>query len=100
MTLDAIMKDIEAMREDILMYERKYGVPTEVFYAAYQSGEEPAEQAWVLDWADWAGAYELLQDSLNRYNQAVLHLVEDSTVENVSHLMRMAYHRESIAVPG
>ena len=31
MTLDSIMRDIEAMREDLLMFERKYGVPTEVF---------------------------------------------------------------------
>lgn len=64
MTLDSIMRDIEAMREDLLLFERKYGVPTEVFYAAYQSGEEPAEQSWVLDWSEWAGTYELLQDSL------------------------------------
>ena len=41
MTLDSIMRDIEAMREDLLMFERKYGVPTEVFYEAYQRGEEP-----------------------------------------------------------
>jgi hypothetical protein len=66
MTLDAIMRDIEAMREDLLMFERKYGMPTEVFYEAYHQGEEPAEPSWVLDWSEWVGTYKILQDRLKR----------------------------------
>ena len=54
MTLDGILRDIHAMREDLLVFERKYGVPSELFYEAYQQGEEPADQAWVLDWSEWA----------------------------------------------
>ena len=29
----------------------------EVFYAAYQSGEEPEDDAWVLDFGEWASVY-------------------------------------------
>jgi hypothetical protein len=100
MTLDAIMQDIEAMREDLRMFERKYVVPTEVFYEAYQRGEEPADIAWVLDWSEWAGTYEILQDRLKRYDNAVKQLLEDSTIENVSQLIERTSRHEPIAVPG
>jgi hypothetical protein len=62
MTLDEIMRDIQALREDLLVFERKYGAPTEVFYEAYQRGEEPDDPAWVLDWSEWAATQQLLQD--------------------------------------
>jgi hypothetical protein len=100
MTLDAIMRDIEAMREDLMTFERKYNVPTEVFYQAYQQGEEPPEQAWVLDWGDWAGAYELLQESLKQYDEVVQQLIDDATVENVSQLMERTARHEPVAIPG
>ena len=64
MTLDEIMRDIQALREDLLVFERKYGAPTEVFYEAYQHGEEPDDPAWVLDWSEWAATQQLLQDRL------------------------------------
>jgi len=64
MTLQDIIEDIHAMREDLLTFERKYGVPSEVFYEAYQQGEEPADSAWMLDWSQWASSFELLQERL------------------------------------
>ena len=67
MTLDEMLRDIHAMREDLLVFERKYGVPTEAFYEAYQRGEEPADSAWVLDWGEWAGTYKILQERLALY---------------------------------
>ena len=60
MTLQEIIADIHALNEDLEVYERKYGVLSETFYELYQSGEEPENEAWVLDWADWAGAYKIL----------------------------------------
>lgn len=53
MTLDDVLRDIHAMREDLLVFERKFGVPTEMFYEAYCNGEEPADSSWVLDWSEW-----------------------------------------------
>ena len=43
MTLDDVLRDIHAIRENLLVFERKYGVPTEMFYEAYRRGEEPVD---------------------------------------------------------
>ena len=59
MTLQDIILDIHALREDLEAYERKFGVLSETFHELYASGEEPADDSWVLDWADWAGAYKI-----------------------------------------
>jgi hypothetical protein len=56
MTLQEIITDIHAFSEDLEAYERKCGVLSETFYESHISGEEPADNIWVLDWADWAGA--------------------------------------------
>ncbi|MEZ4731401.1 MAG: hypothetical protein R3E79_30145 [Caldilineaceae bacterium] len=47
MTLDEILQELHAMRQNLLVFERKYGVPSELFFEAYQNGEEPADSAWV-----------------------------------------------------
>ena len=57
MTLDEIILDMHDLEEDLRSYERKYGVLSETFYQSYMSGEEPENDAWVLDWTRWAGAY-------------------------------------------
>lgn len=65
------LDDIHAMEEDLLMFERKYGVLTETFYAAYKQGEEPEDDTWVLDWSEWAGTYEILLHRRKKYQEAV-----------------------------
>jgi hypothetical protein len=59
MNMDAqtILSDIHALEEDMLAFERKYGVRSEVFYAAYINGEEPEDDGWVLDFGEWASVY-------------------------------------------
>lgn len=99
MTLDQILRDIHAMREDLLAFERKYGVPTEVFYQAYQRGEEPSDPAWVLDWSEWAATYEILQERLVQYDGSVNQLLASDTVTSLSQLIERSARRESIAVP-
>ena len=61
MTLNELMQDIIALEEDLLMYERKYGTPSEIFYESFSQGDEPPDDAWVLDWGGWAGTYQILQ---------------------------------------
>ncbi|MFZ4660396.1 MAG: hypothetical protein ACOYNY_25525 [Caldilineaceae bacterium] len=61
MTLNEIMQDIIALEEDLLLYERKYGIPSDIFYASFSQGDEPPDDAWVLDWGGWAGTYQILQ---------------------------------------
>lgn len=57
MNLRDILVDIHALEEELLSFERKYGVRSETFYAAYQSGEEPDDDRWVLDFGEWASVY-------------------------------------------
>lgn len=57
MTLQEILADIHSLEEELLAFERKYGVRSETFYAAYLSGEEPEDDAWMLDFGEWASIY-------------------------------------------
>ena len=57
MTIQDILSDIHSLEEDLLHFERKYGVRSETFYAAYVSGEEPEDDNWVLDFGEWASVY-------------------------------------------
>jgi len=41
MTIREILADIHALQRQSLEFESRYGVRSDVFYAAYRSGEEP-----------------------------------------------------------
>jgi len=57
MNLREILADIHALETELLAFERKYGIRSETFYAAYISGEEPEDDTWVLDFGEWASVY-------------------------------------------
>ena len=57
MTIKEIMSDIYSLEEELLSFERDYGVRSETFYAAYIQGEEPEDDSWVLDFGEWASVY-------------------------------------------
>jgi len=57
MNLREILADIHVLEEELLDFERKYGIRSETFYAAYVSGEEPEDDSWVLDFGEWASVY-------------------------------------------
>ncbi len=78
MVLQDIIADIHALYEDLEIYERKYGVLSETFYELYTSGEEPDDDAWVLDWSDWAGAYQLWLRRQKQYRNAIQSLQEQT----------------------
>jgi len=98
MTLDEILQDIHAMEEDLLVFERKYGVLTETFYEAYQRGEEPDDDAWVLDWSEWAGTYEILLKRRERYRQAIQSLLQQTAIPNLSYLIGRTARYEPLTV--
>ncbi len=58
MNFHDILIDVHALEEELLDFERKYGIRSETFYAAYVSGEEPENEAWVLDFGEWASIYK------------------------------------------
>ena len=71
MTISEIIQDIHVCTEDLLVYERKYNILSETFYAAYSAGEEPPDHASVLEWGDWAGAYQIWLRRRQQYQSAI-----------------------------
>ncbi len=57
MTTQQLLTDIHVLENELLEFERKYGVRSETFFAAYESGEEPENDAWALDFGEWASVY-------------------------------------------
>jgi hypothetical protein len=55
--LGEVLADIHALEEELLGFERKYGLRSDTFYAAYVGGEEPEDDAWALDFGEWASVY-------------------------------------------
>ena len=96
MTLQEIIADIHALNEDLEVYERKYGVLSETFYELYQSGEESENEAWVLDWADWAGAYKILLRRQEQYRRTIKALRQQT--QSLSNVIERTSRREPIPV--
>ena len=96
MTLQEIIDDIHALSEDLGVYERKYGVLSETFYESYTSGEEPKDESWVLDWADWAGAYKILIRRKDQYRNAVQNLRKQS--QTLVGIIEKTFRHEPISV--
>ena len=55
------LADIQSLQEDLLEFERKYGMRSEEFYAAYSRGEEPENSEWVLDFGEWSSVWRTLE---------------------------------------
>lgn len=66
-----ILTDIHALEEEILEFERKYGIRSEIFYTAYMSGEEPEDDAWVMDFGEWASVYRTWLTRLGEYRNQI-----------------------------
>jgi hypothetical protein len=96
MKLDEILQDIHALREDLLVFERRYGVLSETFYESYISGEEPADDAWVLDWSEWAGTYEIWLRRRDQYREIIRSLKE--RFQTLSALIERTARRETVHI--
>lgn len=83
MTLQDIYDDIQALKKDLEAFEHKYRLPSETFYELYLSGEEPENDAWVLDWADWAGACKLLQRRKEKYRHTFETLLQEQSLTTI-----------------
>jgi hypothetical protein len=66
-----ILTDIHSLEEELLDFERKYGVRSEVFFAAFAAGEEPQSEAWVLDFGEWASVYRTWLARQAAYRDAI-----------------------------
>lgn len=97
MTLSDIIEDLHALNEDLGVYERKYGVLSETFYELYASGVEPEHEEWTLDWADWAGAYQIWLRRKEQYQRTMQTLRTQSS--SLTDVIERTASRESIPVP-
>jgi hypothetical protein len=97
MNLNDLLHDIHALEDEIRVYERKYNILSEVFYESYTKGEEPTEDAWVLDWAAWASAYELLHDFQQQYRAAIAKLQAET--HSMADVIARTSSREPIIIP-
>ncbi len=66
-----ILIDIHSLEEDLLDFERRYGIRSETFYSAYVNGEEPEDDAWVLDFGEWGSVYRTWLTRQAEYRDAV-----------------------------
>jgi hypothetical protein len=57
MTPQQLLADIHSLETGLLAFERKYGIRSEVFYAAFMGGEEAENEAWAMDFGEWASVY-------------------------------------------
>lgn len=77
--IEALLKDIHALEEELLGFERKYGLRSETFYAAYAAGEEPEDDSWVLDFTEWASVYRTWLTRQAQYRDEIQRLQGDSS---------------------
>jgi len=78
MKIQEILADIHALEEELLVFERKYGIRSETFYAAYMSGEEPEEDSWALDFGEWASVYRTWLARQAQYRNEVQRLQKNA----------------------
>lgn len=71
MTPYDLLVDIHTLEEEMLAFERKYGIRSETFYAAYVTGEEPEDDNWVLDFGEWASVYRTWLERQAEYRDAI-----------------------------
>jgi len=88
MNLREILTDIHALEEELLDFERKYGIRSETFYAAYASGEEPEDDSWVLDFGEWASVYRTWLIRQAEYRNEVQRLQQQAP--SIARLIRVA----------
>ncbi|HOU12186.1 MAG TPA: hypothetical protein PKZ84_03655 [Anaerolineae bacterium] len=79
MELTVLVQDIHRLSHELERLERKYGVMSATFYEWYTSGEEPANDAWVLDFEKWAGLYEVWCDRQRAYSTPQAHPTRHQT---------------------
>jgi len=87
MNIQQYLADIHALEQELMAFERKYGVLSEIFYAAYASGEEPEQEDWVLDFTEWASVYKTWLLHLSQYRDEIQRVQQKSS--SLSGLIRI-----------
>ena len=87
MNIQTILTDIHALEQELLAFERKYGIRSETFYAAYAGGEEPEDDRWTLDFGEWASIYKTwLQRQADYRNEIQRRQNKPSSLKGLVHV--------------
>ena len=97
LTLDELLQEMHSLEEDLASYERKYGVLSETFYESYVNGEEPGNDAWLLDWTRWAGTYSIWLRRREQYANTIKALRSKGT--SLSEIIQKGIRYESLSIP-
>jgi hypothetical protein len=90
MNISQILADIHALEEELLTFERKYGIRSETFYAAFTSGEEPEDDNWVLDFGEWASVYNTWLTLQAQYRDEIQRIQHNKqTLTGLIHISRV-----------
>jgi hypothetical protein len=90
MNISQILADIHALEEELLAFERKYGIRSETFYAAFTSGEEPEDDNWVLDFGEWASVYNTWLTLQAQYRDEIQRIQHNKqTLTGLIHISRV-----------
>ncbi|ETR68000.1 MAG: hypothetical protein OMM_10979 [Candidatus Magnetoglobus multicellularis str. Araruama] len=88
MIIQGLLLDIHALEEELIQFERKYGLRSEIFYTTYIEGEEPENEEWVLDFGEWASIYKTWLMRQAEYRDEVQYLRTSN--QTISELIRIA----------
>ncbi|MBX2999272.1 MAG: hypothetical protein KF893_12230 [Caldilineaceae bacterium] len=84
MDLRDLLIDIHALEEELLAFERKYGIRSETLYASYAAGEEPEQEEWVMDFGEWASIYRTWLTRQAAYRNEVQRLLQqDNSLSSI-----------------
>ena len=53
-----LLADIQVLTTQLAAFEDKYDLRSESFSEWYEAGNEPENNAWVMDFAEWACLYQ------------------------------------------
>ena len=87
MNIHDILSDIHSLEEELISFERKYGIRSETFYTAFINGEEPDDDDWTLDFSEWASVYKTWLERQADYRNEIQRVQKKST--SLSGLIRV-----------
>ena len=70
MNAQDLLADLQSLAQDLVEFERKYGLPSASFYHNYHSGQEPPEGE-ELDFNEWASVYKTWLTRQAQYREAL-----------------------------
>jgi hypothetical protein len=86
MNIIDLLADIHTLNKELIAFEYKYGLLSDIFYDWYSQGHEPENDTWLIDSAEWAGLYRSRQRLTEQYHRILRQQLQTNQETIVSHL--------------